>query len=134
MFRAKWFEPMRLAGLHRQDPLSDGWLVHCKKVGLGEQALLSLGRYLYCGVLAEKNIIADRDCMDSFCYQDNQAKRQVRTLPGGRLLWLPLRHVLYRRSPRPVPLPPHPIVLSGRSGKVMTTLARLVEPNHHRLC
>ena len=60
VFRAKWFEAMRLAGLHCQETLPDDWVVHCKKVGRGEQALLYLGRYLYRGVLPEKNIIAER--------------------------------------------------------------------------
>jgi len=100
VFRAKWFEAMRLAGLRCQEPLPDAWVVHCKKVGRGEQALLYLGRYLYRGVLPEKNIIADQDGKVSFCYQDNNGKRQVRTLPGGEFLWLLLRHVLPRRFRR----------------------------------
>jgi hypothetical protein len=136
--------------------------VHCKKVGRGEQALLYLGRYLYRGVLPEKNIIADQDGKVSFCYQDNNGKRQVRTLPGGEFLWLLLRHVLprrFRRSrdfgllhanakrliqllqltlqmrlPRPDPLPPRPLVLCERCGNAMTIMARMVEPSHHRLC
>jgi hypothetical protein len=86
----------------------------------------------------------------------------VRTLPGGEFLWLLLRHVLPRRFrrardfgllhanakrliqllqltlqmrlPRPDPLPPRPLVLCDRCGKVMTILARMVEPSHHRLC
>jgi hypothetical protein len=78
----------------------DQWVVHCKKVGRGQQALVYLGRYLYRGVLPEKKIIADRDGMVSFCYQDSKGKRQVRTLPGGEFLWLLLKHVLPRRFRR----------------------------------
>ena len=153
---------MRLTGLHCQETLPDDWVVHCKKVGRGEQALLYLGRYLYRGVLPEKNIIAERDGNVSFCYQDNKGKRQVRTLPGGEFLWLLLKHVLPRRFrrvrdfgllhanakrliqllqltlqmrlPPADPLPPRPPVLCEHCGERMTILARLVEPSHHRLC
>ncbi len=59
-----------------------------------------MGRYLYRGVLSEKNIVADSDGMVSFCYQDNKGKRQIRTLPGGEFLWLLLKHVLPRRFRR----------------------------------
>jgi hypothetical protein len=162
VFRGKWFEAMRLAGLHCEETLPDAWVVHCKKVGRGEQALVYLGRYLYRGVLPEKNILADRDGKVSFCYQDNKGNRQVRTLPGGEFLWLLLKHVLPRRFrrvrdfgllhanakrliqllqltlhmrvPRPEPQPPRPAVLCDRCGQVMTILARMVEPSHHRLC
>jgi hypothetical protein len=67
VFRAKWFAAMGLAGLHCEESLPDAWVVHGKKVGRGEQALLYLSRYLYRGVLPEKNIIADREGKVSFC-------------------------------------------------------------------
>jgi hypothetical protein len=162
VFRAKWFETMRLAGLHCDESLPDDWVVHCKKVGRGEEALAYLGRYLYRGVLPEKNIIADRDGKVSFCYQDNRGKRQVRTLAGADFLWLLLRHVLPRRFRRvrdfgllhanakrliqllqlilhmrvepPKPLPLRPPVLCERCGQMMSILARRVVPSLHRLC
>ena len=91
---------MRLSGLHCEENLPDEWVVHCKKVGRGEQALAYLGRYLYRGVLPEKNIVTDSDGKVSFWYQDNKGKRQIHTLPGGEFLWLLLRHVLPRRFRR----------------------------------
>ena len=155
VFRAKWLEAMRLARLHCEETLPDAWVVHCKKVGRGQHALVYLGRYLYRGVLPEKNIIADRDGMVSFCYRDNKGQRQVRTLPGGEFLWLLLRHVLPRRFRRvrdfgilhanakrmiqllqltlhmrvPVPdtLPQRPPVLCDRCGEVMSILARMIQ-------
>jgi hypothetical protein len=54
---------MRLAGLRCQESLPDQWVVHCKKVGRGQQSLVYLGRYLHRGVVSEKKIIADRDGM-----------------------------------------------------------------------
>jgi hypothetical protein len=157
VFRAKWFEAMRLSGLHCKENLPDQWVVHCKKVGRGQQALIYLGRYLYRGVLPEKKIIADHDGMVSFCYQDNKGKRQVRTLPGGEFLWVLLKHVLPRRFrrvrdfgilhanakrlirllqlalhmrvPPPEPLQPRPPVHCDRCGEVMSILARMVQIN-----
>jgi hypothetical protein len=157
VLRAKWFEAMRLAGLHCKETLPDQWVVHCKKVGRGQQALVYLGRYLYRGVLPEKEIIADRDGMISFCYQDNKGKRRVRTLPGGEFLWLLIKHVLprrfrrvrdfgilnanakhliqllqltlYMRVPPPDPLPARPPVHCDRCGEVMTILVRMVQLN-----
>ena len=154
VFRAKWLAAMRVTGLHCQGTLPDAWVVHCKKVGRGQQALVYLGRYLYRGVLPEKDIIADRDGKVSFCYRDNKGKRQVRTLPGGEFLWLLLRHVLPRRFrrvrdfgilhanakrmiqllqltlhmrvPAPDTLPQRPPVLCDRCGEVMSILARMV--------
>ena len=67
VFRAKWFEAMRVAGLRCQEMLPDAWVVHGKKVGRGEQALHYLGRYLYRGVLPEMNINADQDGKVRFC-------------------------------------------------------------------
>lgn len=162
VFRAKWFEAMRLSGLRCEESLPDKWVVHCKKVGRGEQALTYLGRYLYRGVLPEKNIIAESDGMVSFCYQDNNGKRQIRTLPGGDFLWLLLRHILPRRFrrvrdfgllhanakhliqllqlvlqmtvPPANPLPERPPIRCDRCGHVMSIISRLVQPGHHRLC
>jgi hypothetical protein len=132
-------------------------VVHCKKVGRGKLALIYLGRYPYRGVLPENKIIADRDGMVSFCYQDNKGKRHVRTLPGGEFLWLLLQHVLPRRFrrvrdfgilhanakrliqllqlalhmrvPPPEPLPARRPVHCDHCGEVMTILARMVQVN-----
>jgi hypothetical protein len=148
---------MRLAGLRCQESLPDQWVVHCKKVGRGQQSLVYLGRYLHRGVVSEKKIIADRDGMVSFCYQDNKGKLQVRALPGREFLWLLLKHVLPRRFrrvrdfgilhanakrliqllqltlhmrvPPPKPLPARPPVHCDRCGEVRTILSRMVQVN-----
>ena len=100
MFRAKWFDAMRLGGLHAEKTLPGNWVVDCKDVGRGEKALVYLGRYLYRGVLPEKNIIADVDAKTSFRYMDNKGEQQTRTLPGAEFLWLLLQHVLPQRFRR----------------------------------
>jgi hypothetical protein len=71
------------------------WVVDCQHVGKGLPALQYLSRYLYRGVLPDKNIKSDIDGQVSFEYLDSQTKtNKVRTLPATEFLWLVLQHVL----------------------------------------
>ena len=78
------------------------WVVDCKSVGSGEKALIYLGRYLYRGVIREKDIVACRDGQVSFRYRDAKTgKLECTTVPGAHFLWLVLQHVLpkgFRRA------------------------------------
>ena len=78
------------------------WIVNCKKVGSGSKALVYLGRYLYRGVIREKDIISVNEGMVTFRYQDSETKRwKMRTVTGAKFLWLVLQHVLpkgFRRA------------------------------------
>ena len=78
------------------------WVVDVKSVGRGDKALVYLGRYLYKGVIQEKDIIACEDGQVTFRYRDSKTQKlQRRTLPGAAFLWLMLRHVLpkgFRRT------------------------------------
>ena len=77
------------------------WVVDCEWVGNGEKALLYLGRYLYRGVLAEKNILACEDGQVTFRYTENSGATKTHTLAGADFLWLLLQHVLpkgFRRT------------------------------------
>jgi hypothetical protein len=86
---------MTEAGLRLPPRHPAQWVVDCKSVGSGDKALVYLGRYLYRGLLREKDIIACDNGQVTFCYQDNRTRRmQTRTLPGTAFLWLLLRHVL----------------------------------------
>jgi hypothetical protein len=81
--------------------LSTQWVVDCKQVGNGDKALIYLGRYLYRGVLPEKNILRHADGQVTFRYTDNTGTHKTRTLAGADFLWLLLAHVLpkgFRRS------------------------------------
>jgi hypothetical protein len=73
-----------------------------KSVGSGEPALIYLGRYLYRGVIREKDIVACKDGQVSFRYQNAKTTRmECRTLSGADFLWLVLQHVLpkgFRRA------------------------------------
>lgn len=86
--------------LPRRHP--SAWVVDCKSVGSGEKALVYLGRYLYRGVIREKDIVACGDGLVSFLYRDAKTGRQERrTVPGAHFLWLVLQHVLpkgFRRA------------------------------------
>ena len=70
------------------------WIVHCKKVGRGLPALQYLSRYLYRGVIAEKNIISDQNGQITFSYRDNKQQRQTRTLSANDFPKLVFQHVL----------------------------------------
>ena len=78
------------------------WVVDCKSIGSGEQALIYLGRYLYRGVIREQDIVACKDDQVSFRYRNAKTARiERRTVSGAHFLWLVLQHVLpkgFRRA------------------------------------
>lgn len=102
VFRAKWLEAITQQGLVLPARYPESWVVDVKSVGSGDKALVYLGRYLYKGVIQEKDIVACRDGQVTFRYQDSKSRQmRTRTLPGAQFLWLILRHVLpkgFRRA------------------------------------
>ena len=101
VFRGKWFQAMKEHDWKVRAQLPQKWVVDCQWVGNGEKALLYLGRYLYRGVLAEKNILACEDGQVTFRYTENSGAIETRSLPGADFLWLLLQHVLpkgFRRT------------------------------------
>ena len=58
VFRAKVLDAVEAAGLALPEKLPGTWVVDCRCVGDGSQALLYLGRYLYRGVVQESGEIA----------------------------------------------------------------------------
>jgi hypothetical protein len=69
--------------------------VHCKSVGAGDKALTYPGRYLYRGVISEKDILRCKNGQVTFRYRDSKTRRvQIRTVSGEHFLWLLLQHVL----------------------------------------
>ncbi len=96
VFRAKVLDAIERAGLVLPDKLPATWVVDCKSVGDGSEALLYLGRYLYRGVIQERDILrCDDNGNVTFQYRDAKTdKMAVRTLPGADFLWLVLQHVL----------------------------------------
>lgn len=102
VFRAKLLEAITQEGLALPARYPENWVVDVKSVGSGDKALVYLGRYLYKGVIQEKDIVACRDGQVTFRYQDSKTRQmRTRTLPGVQFLWLILRHVLpkgFRRA------------------------------------
>ena len=105
VFRAKLLAALGREGLKLPACHPQKWVVDCKGVGTGEKALVYLGRYLYRGVIQEKDILACDEKQVSFRYRDSQSgEMAVRTVSGATFLWLILQHVLpkgFRRARTP---------------------------------
>jgi len=90
------------AGLALPATHPEKWVVNCKHVGTGESALIYLGRYLYRGVIQEKDIISCENGYVTFRYENSKTQQiEYRTLTGEAFLWLILQHVLpkgFRRT------------------------------------
>lgn len=102
VFRAKLLAGIEAAGLTLPSRYPKEWVVNCKSVGTGEKALIYLGRYLYRGVIWEKDIVACNDGQVTFRYRNAKTgKMERRTVPGAHFLWLILQHMLpkgFRRA------------------------------------
>ena len=102
VFRAKMLHGIKQAGFKLPGRYPEDWVVHCKAVGSGQKALVYLGRYLYRGVLPEKNIVANRDGNATFRYQNSATRKmETRTLSGVDFLRKILLHILpkgFRRA------------------------------------
>jgi len=71
------------------------WVVDCRKVGFGLSSLQYLSRYLYRGVLPDKDIINITDENVTFRYKEGKTNIiKTRKLPVLKFLWLILQHVL----------------------------------------
>jgi len=94
VFRARMLEALRDEGLDIPE-IRSKWVVQCQSVGKGLPALEYLSKYLYRGVISEKQILRDEDGQVTFRYIESKSgKAKTRTLPGADFLWLVLQHVL----------------------------------------
>ena len=102
VFRAKMLDAIVGEGLALPPSYPREWVVDCRSVGTGEKALVYLGRYLYRGVIQEKDILACENGQVTFRYQNAKTKlTEPRTVCGPTFLWLILQHVLpkgFRRA------------------------------------
>lgn len=95
VFRAKLLNRLKQARLTLPDRYPTHWVVHCKAVGSGAKALIYLGRYLYRGVVREKDILSRKNGRVTFRYLHGKSRRwRTRTESGADFLWLILQHVL----------------------------------------
>ena len=102
VFRAKILAGLTRLKLEKPTYYPKEWVVNVKSVGSGDKALVYLGRYLYRGVIREKDILGVKDGMVTYRYLDSKTKRYEKiTISGVRFLWRVLQHVLpkgFRRS------------------------------------
>lgn len=104
VFRAKLLkalDELKLLSPKLKQSVPKEWVVNCKHVGKGLSALQYLSRYLYRGVISDKNIVSNQQGQVTFSYTNSETgKTETRTLPGEDFLWLILKHVLPRRFRR----------------------------------
>ena len=102
VFRAKFLAAMCELGLQLPANLPDAWVVDCKSVGNGGPALVYLGRYLYRGVIQEKDIVRCENGQVTYRWRDSKTgKPAQRSVSGVEFLRLVLQHVLpkgFRRA------------------------------------
>lgn len=97
VFRARLLKGLTEQALLPRKKLTSEWIVDCRSVGSGLPALKYLARYLYRGVIAEKQLISDDGQQVTFSYRKGgTGKTCTRTVDGPRFLWLILQHVLPR--------------------------------------
>ena len=95
VFRGKFLGAMKQHGFRVPDNTPKAWVAQCQHVGKGEPALVYLARYLYRGVISEKNIIKHDAEHVTFRYQESRTGQwQTRTETAVRFLWLVLQHTL----------------------------------------
>ena len=102
VFRAKFIEAMKTNDFTVPVTAPKKWITQCQSVGRGEPAYVYLARYLYRGVITEKNIVKAQQGLVTFKYKESQSKQwKMRTEPTTKFLWLVLQHVLpkgFRRA------------------------------------
>lgn len=95
VFRAKMLHALHEAGMPIPVGLPPKWVVDCRSAGRGEPALEYLSRYLYRGVIRERDLVAYDGTNVTFRYIDANTKQPAyRELPIADFLWRVLSHVL----------------------------------------
>ena len=102
VFRVKFLVTLAELGLPLPSDLPKTWVVDCKSVGSGQKALVYLGRYLYRGVIAERDILRCENGQVTYRWRDSKTKKYAqRSVSGVVFLRLVLQHVLpkgFRRA------------------------------------
>lgn len=101
MFRGKLLYALYEECFSLPHNLPEKWVVNVKHIGKGLPALQYLSRYLYRGVVSQKNIVRNHNGEVTFRYKDSQTKQTInRTLAAEDFIWKVLQHVLPRRFRR----------------------------------
>lgn len=95
VFRARLLAAIKQAGFTLPNNIPKQWVAHCKRVGKGLPALTYLARYLYRGVISEKNILHDDGRYVTFKYVHGRSGlSRTRKVKGEDFIRLILQHVL----------------------------------------
>ncbi|MBU4387946.1 MAG: IS91 family transposase [Proteobacteria bacterium] len=95
VFRARFLTALNEAGFSIPKRVPEEWVVDCTCVGKGITALKYLSRYLYRGVISEKNIVSNQNGQVTFKYIESKTGNTLyRILKGEDFLHLILQHVL----------------------------------------
>jgi len=128
-FRYMFLKKGAAAGLAIPATVPAKWVAHCEYMGSGMPALKYLARYLYRGVISEKNIVANRNGKVTFRYLHSKTGEfRYRTLRGEEFLYLYLQHVLPRGFRRTRDLG----FLHGNAKKLLTLLQLILRVHIQR--
>lgn len=97
VFRAKFLDALTRIGIALPERLPNKWVVHCQFAGNGQPALKYLSRYLYRGVISERDLIAFDATRRTvtFRYRDGRTRKYQRlTLTLVEFLWRIAVHIL----------------------------------------
>ncbi len=95
VFRARFLAALNEAGFSIPTNVPEKWIADCTHVGKGITALKYLSRYLYRGVISEKNIVSNNNGQVTFKYIESKTdETRYRTLKGEDFLHIILQHVL----------------------------------------
>ena len=101
VFRAKMLQMIQQLGLTLPFNIPEKWVVNVKQVGSGDKAIIYLGRYLYRGVIQEKDILSHQQGKVTFRYTESKTQQvKTRTIDAVDFIWLVLKHVLPQRFRR----------------------------------
>jgi hypothetical protein len=102
VFRGKFLVALAQSGFALPANIPKDWVVDCKGVGDGKKALAYLGRYLYRGVIQERDILRCEQGLVTYRWRDSASKKKrLTTVSGVEFLRRVLQHVLpkgFRRS------------------------------------
>ncbi|VAW57466.1 hypothetical protein MNBD_GAMMA07-1036, partial [hydrothermal vent metagenome] len=75
VFRARFIDALNQKNFSRPYNMAEKWVANVRHVGQGMSALKYLSRYLYRGVISEKNIIANKNGQVTFKYKNSDTQK-----------------------------------------------------------
>lgn len=95
VFRGKLLDALKARGLQPPVVLPERWVVDCKRLDHGDSAIVYLGRYLYRGVIQERDIVRLDDRGVTYRWRDSKTGlMRQRSVAGAEFVRLVLQHVL----------------------------------------